>query len=907
MFSVDKALWRSLSPLLDIALDLEAAAQKDLLADLRRDSPALADALTELLADCERMRVHPFLETSAEVAADSPTSVAGHRAGGYTLVRPIGAGGMGAVWLARRSDGRFEGLAAVKLLNLSILSRLGEDRFRREGSMLARLSHPNIARLLDAGVTAAGQPYLVLEYVEGLRIDRYAAEQRLDVGARLDLFLQVADAVAHAHANLVVHRDLKPSNILVDTAGRAKLLDFGIATFTEENSTITLAGRALTPECASPEQAAGGAVTTATDVYAMGVLLYQLLVGRHPTSPAGATDAVILRHLTEVDPPRLSDAAASLRPDDPHDCELLQERAITRERLIATCRGDVDTIVAKALKKEAVERYQTVSALAEDVRRYLRHEPVSARPDSAWYRWRKFAARRRLELGAAAAVLVALVAGTGIAVRQARVSARERDRALEQLRRAEATNDLSAFLLSQARPGQAPISNGELLARGEAVIERRFAADPVLRTHMLLMLADRYFENQQFEPWRRVLDRASADARATGDPVLKAQVACAWAAQLIEQEKAREALATISAAEAVVAAPEHADVAAYCARLESRAAQRAGDAVRAVRAAERAVELETRRSAPPNRPLDSIRTLAMARSSAGDYAGADAAYRRAAVLVEQEGLDDTLDYAVLLNNWSVVMQRAGQHRTSAVLSKRAVDIARRADSQQGASLTMLATWASALTATGDFGGATAAVDEALVKARAAGSATRLFNTLGQAVVAATEGGEVSRAAQLLTEAERALGSGSPPLLSAVVEICASRIALASSNPQQAVNRARRALELLAAASSSPSSLLPTQTFLARSLNASGRFNEALEFAEKSLAQSREGLGGFRYSSTVGSALLEQATAHRGLGHIEAARAAVTQAIEHLNDTLGSRSITTLRAERLHSSLTNDNR
>ena len=400
---------------------------------------------------------------------------------------------------------------------------------------------------------------------------------------------------------------------------------------------------------------------------------------------------------------------------------------------------------------------------------------------------------------------------------------------------------------------------------------------------------------------------ASADARVTGDPVLKAQVACASAAQLIEQEKAREALATISAAEAVVAAPEHADVAAYRARLESRAAQRAGDVVRAVRAAERAVELETRRSAPPNRALDSLRTLAMARSSAGDYAGADAAYRRAAVLVEQEGLDDTLDYAVLLNNWSVVMQRAGQHRTSAALSKRAVDIARRADSEQGASLTMLSTLASALTAIGDFGGATVAVDESLVKARAAGSATRLFNTLGQAVIAATEGGDVARAAQFLTEAERALNSGLTAAAGRRRRNLRRARRAGERQSREAVNRARRALELLAAASSSPSSLLPTQTFLARSLNASGRFNEALEFAEKSLAQSREGLGGFRYSSTVGSALLEQATAHRGLGHIDAARAAVTQAIEHLNDALGLQSTTTVRAQRLHSALTNDTR
>ena len=189
---------------------------------------------------------------------------------------------MGTVWLARRSDGRFEGDVAVKFVNLAVLDELTLERFRREGTVLARLSHPHIARLFDAGMGDSGQPYLVLEYVEGTRIDRYAAEQRLGIAARLELFLQVADAVAHAHANLVVHRDLKPSNILVDRHGQAKLLDFGVSALLGSESagasTLTLAGsRALTPEHAAPEQLAGGAVTTATDVYALGVLLYQSL------------------------------------------------------------------------------------------------------------------------------------------------------------------------------------------------------------------------------------------------------------------------------------------------------------------------------------------------------------------------------------------------------------------------------------------------------------------------------------------------------------------------------------------------------------------------------------------------------------------------------------------------------
>jgi serine/threonine-protein kinase len=873
----------------------------------------LAEALRDLLADHDRLVASPFLETPLDVERDGRTTLAGSRVGAYTLERPIGAGGMGAVWLARRSDGRFEGLAAVKLLNLAIVDTVGEERFRREGSLLARLSHPNIARLFDAGLTAAAQPYLLLEYVEGQRVDRYAAEHRLGIDARLRLFLQVADAVAHAHANLVVHRDLKPSNILVDAAGRVKLLDFGIATLLAGDSngrqqpTITIAGRALTPEYAAPEQATGGAVTTATDVYALGVLLYQLLVGRHPTSPDGATDAVMLRNLIEIAAPRASETAARLASDDAHDRLLLEERSTTRERLVRTCRGDLDTIVGKGLKKLPAERYQTVTALADDVTRYLRQEPVAARPDSAWYRWRKFAARRRLELGAAAAVVLALVVGSGIAVRQARVSATARDRALEQLRRAEAINDLNAFLLSQARPGRTPISNSELLARGEALVQQQFARDTVLRTHMLLMLADRYFENQQFDAWRRVLGRALQDARASGDPVLLAQATCASSAQLTEQARPREALEMIAGAQRFVTAPENTDVAAYCAGLETRAAARAGETGRALVAAERAVGLETARGAPANRLRSAVEALARAHASAGQYAKADAAYGQAASTIERQGLEDTLDFAVLLNNWSVMLLGAGQHRDAGARSERAVAIARTADSENGASLTMLATWASALAATGDYVRATTALDEALLKARKAGSDTRLINTLGQAIIAATEAGNVNRASELFAETARVLTDASPAQLKGWFEICVSRVALSRGDPRQAVEASRRALALLAAASPNQASLLSTQTFLARSLNASGEFDEARRVAERSLAQARERLGGFRYSSTVGSALLEQAAALRGLGQFDAARAAVGQSLDHLNPTLGGRSATTERAERLRSALANDGR
>ena len=315
---------------------------------------------------------------------------------------------MGTVWKARRSDGRFEGVAAVKFVHLAVLDREGRERFRREGTALARLSHPNIARLLDAGVTDLGQPFLVIDFVDGVRIDRYVDDHRLDLEARLGLFLQVADAVAHAHANLVVHRDLKPSNVLVDQSGQVKLLDFGIAKLISEGADgqpgaggMTSPG--FTPEFAAPEQVTGGNVTTATDVYALGVMLHTLLTGRHPAGTSVRSPAEIIRAIVDTEPPRPSEAVSDVR---------------ARRRL----RGDLDTIIGKALKKNPAERYVSVSALAEDVRRHLRHEPIGARPDTLAYRAATFVRRHRWPVVAAIAALALLSAGLFVADRQRRIA-----------------------------------------------------------------------------------------------------------------------------------------------------------------------------------------------------------------------------------------------------------------------------------------------------------------------------------------------------------------------------------------------------------------------------------------------------------------------------------------------------
>src|SRR5260221_3728702 len=290
------------------------------LSSLRTENPKLAYQIEILLREHRELSEKGFLETTALKLPAGP-GLEGQTLGVYTLVSQIGHGGMGTVWLAERNDGRFERRVAVKVLNFALLGKVGEERFKREGHILGRLRHPHIAELIDAGVSPSAQPYLVLEYIEGDHIDRYCDQKSLDVRARVRLFLDALRAVAQAHAHLIVHRDLKPSNILVRTDGQVKLLDFGIAKFLVGDgqageSLLTLeGGRAMTPEVAAPEQLKGDPVTTATDVYSSGVLLFLLLTGQHPFGTGPRSPAGIVKAILDNDSPRPSDVVAS----PPHD------------------------------------------------------------------------------------------------------------------------------------------------------------------------------------------------------------------------------------------------------------------------------------------------------------------------------------------------------------------------------------------------------------------------------------------------------------------------------------------------------------------------------------------------------------------------------------------------------------
>jgi serine/threonine protein kinase/tetratricopeptide (TPR) repeat protein len=511
--------WRALSPYLDQALEIAPDDRAAWLASIRARDAALGADLQRMLAEQDVVHESHFLERAVlDPRMALAGSLAGQVLGAYRLVSLIGQGGSGSVWLGERCDGRFQGHAAIKLLNIALMGRAGEERFRREGTILARVRHPRIAHLIDAGVSPSGQPYLVLEYVDGQSIDRYCDDRALGIEARIRLFLEVLEAVAHAHSNLIVHRDIKPANVLVSSDGQVKLLDFGIAKLIERNAKGEIARTAetgLTPEYAAPEQLAGGAVTTATDVYALGVLLYVLLSGQHPAGRAVGSPATLIRAIVDTEPQRVSDAVVSQAEAPEALARHASRCGTTASRLRRALRGDLDTIVAKALKKDASERYPSVTALADDLRRSLRHEPITARPDTLRYRSATFVRRHVGGVAAFAAVLL-LVAGL-TAIHTIRLSA-ERDRAQREAAKAVKVSELLMGLLTSADPYTIRGTQGEptvrgLLDAGAEQVQKELAGEPELQADMLTTMGRTYRRLGLYDKARALLERALASGQ----------------------------------------------------------------------------------------------------------------------------------------------------------------------------------------------------------------------------------------------------------------------------------------------------------------------------------------------------------------------------------------------------------
>ena len=432
--------WPAISGLLDEALALPAA-ERDGWLDARADvGPARREMLRRILSRQARVDSGAFLAALPPLLDDAPpadvdTPRAGLLVGPYRLLAPLGEGGMSTVWRARRDDGQPAREIALNLPRWTWGGRFAE-RLARERDILATLTHPHIARLYDAGLDRAGRPWLAMELVDGLAIDAHCAQARLDVPGRIALLLQACDAVAHAHARLVVHRDLKPHNIVVAHDGQVKLLDFGIAKPLADDDTAATAlteaaGRALTRDYASPEQIRGEPLGVASDVYSLGVVAFVLLTGLPPYRLQRGTAAELEEAIASADVPRASDAV-----DDP----------VRRRQL----RGDLDAILAKALRKSAGERYSSIEALADDLRRHLDGRAVAARPPGRAYVVGRFVARHRAAVGASALVVLALATGLGVALRQTAIARQQQALAERAAQREAAVRDMLVEILSVA-------------------------------------------------------------------------------------------------------------------------------------------------------------------------------------------------------------------------------------------------------------------------------------------------------------------------------------------------------------------------------------------------------------------------------------------------------------------------
>ncbi len=501
----DGATWQRLAALWDQAAGLDTVARERFLLTLAGREPHLARELASLLAhhDGSCALDQPLLATPTAVEAVTPPLSdpwIGRQLGAYRLIEKLGEGGMSVVYRAVRNGAGFEQQVAVKLLRGPAGAEL-ERRFLAERRILAQLEHPSIARLLDGGTDAQGVPYVVMEYVKGLPLTAWCSARRLGLGGRLELLREICGAVELAHRHLVVHRDLKPANILVDEDGRPRLLDFGIAKLLEPGGldldpTVTQL-RALTPGYASPEQIAGRPVTTVSDVYALGVLLYELLTGEKPFAIAGKSPAEIQRSLEQA-PPR------------PPSAVLLERGPAERWPVDARdVRGDLDTIVLKALRAEPDQRYPSAAALADDLERFRRGRPIHARPGSLGYRLGKFLRRNRLASTLGGLLLASLVAFGVTAAVQARRLERERDAAESQRQQAEEAARFLEGIFRLNDPRQqnvASLTTAELLARQREHVLTDLDHQPELQARLLTTLGVLYEHAALYDDARQLLE-----------------------------------------------------------------------------------------------------------------------------------------------------------------------------------------------------------------------------------------------------------------------------------------------------------------------------------------------------------------------------------------------------------------
>lgn len=867
-------LWTQVSPYLDKALELDPRQREPWLAALAAAHPEVARELRELLDLDAANRASGFMERAPITPEDSLT---GCNIGPYTIERLLGRGGMGSVWLARRSDGKFEGRAAIKLLDRRGLGRDAAHQIRHEASLLARLSHPHIARLFDAGVHDNGQPYLVLEYVEGEPIDRYCTTRQLPLAARLRLFADVLDAVAHAHAQLIVHRDLKPSNVLVTPAGVVKLLDFGVADLQpqpEGQAPPEGGPQALTPGYAAPEQLRGEPVSAAADVYSLGILLHVLVTSEHPYGSRTSTHTELMR---------------SVLTDDPVPASERLGNAADRRRV----RGDLDAIIARALHRDAAQRYATATEFGGDIRAYLGNFPVVARAATRRYVARKFAQRHWGGILTACLTLLVLVGATIVTTLQLLEARRQRDFARIQLARAEALGDLDNYVLVDAAPAGKPFTVNDLLRRATKLLDRQHTDDATQAT-LLTSIGWKYITQDQDRTGLRLLEQAYRLSRNVPAPSVHAHAACSLAEAIAGTDaSARAEQLFAEGLRELPAEPEFALDRSFCLLRGSKLAAETGNSSLAIQRAQDGIQSLTQ--VPFGHELAELRAkedLAEAYRQAGRSREALALFEEIWPRLVAAGRDDTTTAVTWLNNWGMAAGQAGRPLEAERLLRRSMELHRADDSNAAVSPMVLTNYAQELEDLARLDEARSYAETAYHEALGAGDDVVVNQTLLRLARIYTRQQDYVRASAALDEVEPRLRKALPQghYAFSAVATGRARIAQQQGDIGHALELENEGIAIIegsmkqgkAGAQALPSLLRDRAGIEA----AAGQLQDAEKDARHALALVQAGMRPGDVSAANGRAQLALARILSTEGKSEEARGFATEALHQLKESVG---------------------
>jgi eukaryotic-like serine/threonine-protein kinase len=882
--------WALIAPYLDEVLDLQRSERESWLAKFSERQPALVQTMRELLAELDTLKAGGFLEGAPPRPASATADLTGRPIGAYTIDRLLSRGGMGEVWVASRSDGRFEGRCAIKFVDQSIGYPKLTERFNREGRLLARLVHPNIARLLDAGVIEDGRQYLALEYVDGERIDDYCNSRALSVAARVRLFLDVVSAVSHAHSCLIIHRDLKPTNVLVSRDGVVKLLDFGIAKLL--SAEYTAAGQdqtrieetVLTPEYAAPEQLLGEAPSTATDVYQLGILLYVLLTGKLPFEASSRAERI--KAATENPSPRASEAASGP----------------LRKQL----QGDLDAIVSMAMRKDPRERYATAAALHEDLQRYLDGEVVHARSGAALYHARKFIRRHRAAVSAAIVVMLTLL-GAYITTTLELVEARkQREAARASARREEAVKIFLQGVLSEFQSRGEPLTSKSLLERSSALLKLQYGDQPDFVSEMLIELAREYADLMELNTAVQLMTEARDIARARNNAPLLAASECWLAKTRMRAGSTAEAQQLLAQGFQALARvpPARVDIHARC--LSSQA-----DIASALQDRAGAIEIQRKARAMLEAAGEThgmvynviLAGLATDLMDDGQTAEALEIYRLSADVHARNGRGGTRSALIAEQNVASVLYRIGEVRESYEIIKRVHDKLLRLNSVEDYSVLATVNLAGDANRLALWDPAQNMLAAAVARAEKEGdlqnfrlgsfelARTRLRQNAARAEIEAPL--DHLEAVRLQKNTPRAPGT---EVLMASVRI---DLDLRDGATHQASLRSRELLQFLADQNyKAPRPLYLAHSMAAKSALAEGDASRAAEQARLALKVIEPLARGPDTSADVGEALLLLARAQIAQGHSADAQAVLRRAIRCLSNGYGASHPATREAERL---------